>query len=203
MITPYYIHYHIPISENTKFFWGRFMINLIFFLILSSFCMACASRVHEVILSDPPGADIYWGKETSNLQKASYNTPFSRSMDQTLGGGWKSWCYQLKRPGYHASDVICRPEDEHYRLIDITLRPLQTEITSDPPGADIYWGPSSDNLIKTIYQTPRIEKTPQNGASWKAWYFQVKKEGYRNSEIIFQPQTLEDRNVHFKLEPEK
>lgn len=182
----------------------KIYVALLTVLLVSSVFMGCASQMNEVVLSDPPGADIYWGKEAANIEKTEYRTPFSRSIgEQFTRSGWESWCYRLKLAGYHDSDIICRPEEDRYRLLDVRLRPLQTEITSDPPDAEIYWGPSADDLEKTIHRTPRVEKNPKNGVSWKAWYFQVKKEGYRDSKIIFQSQTLEDRKVHFVLELKK
>jgi hypothetical protein len=46
-------------------------------------------------------------------------------------------------------------------------------------------------------------KDVSEGASWKDWYFQVRKEGYHDSEIVFLPRQAGDRNVHYELKPFK
>jgi hypothetical protein len=159
----------------------------------------CASTLQETITCDPPQADIYWGKTISDLAKTGYKTPFTRS---NSGSSWEPWCYQVKKDGYHDSEVICREKDR-FRYLDFRLVPLKTTITSEPPNAIIYWGPSEDRIKKTTHRTPRTltAKDHSGGASWKDWYYQVKKEGYHDSEIVFVPRHTNDRHVHFDLKP--
>jgi len=80
-------------------------------------------------------------------------------------------------------------------------RSISTEVTSNPSDAEIYWGEAESDLKKTDYTTPYLQHHSVSKAIWKAWYFQVKKEGYKDSEVIFQAETKEDRSVHFELEP--
>jgi hypothetical protein len=157
----------------------------------------CAAKSQEVITCYPPYADIYWGKNASELRKSGFTTPHSRSIS---GVEREHWCYQVKKEGYRDSDIVCRKEEE-YRNLDFSLVPLKTTITSKPSGATIYWGPSEDQLKKTSYRTPQTItiKDVSIGASWKAWYYQVKKEGYHDSEVVLLPQQSGDRDVKFEL----
>ena len=72
-------------------------------------------------------------------------------------------------------------------------------ITSDPPNADIYWGYSQSNFVDTDYVTP-FERTI-SGRSWEARCYQVRKEGYYDSEVICKPSESGDRHIHFGLRP--
>lgn len=176
---------------------------LLFFTVVP-LIFGCTGPLRETITSTPPGAHIYWGKSEVNLQRSGHVTPHSRSVRSvrtSLGSGWESWCFQVRLEGYHDSEVICKPEEGDYRHVDFRLEPLRTTITSEPPGAIIYWGPSKVKLEETIHRTPRIEKYIHPGANWKSWYFQVKKEGYYDSEIVFKSQSFSDRHVHFILTP--
>jgi hypothetical protein len=85
--------------------------------------------------------------------------------------------------------------------VDVRLIPLKTIVTSEPSGATVFWGPSIDQLKETIHVTPRTETNVSLGANWKDWYYQVKKKGYYDSDIVFKSQDLKDRNVHFELKP--
>ncbi len=49
--------------------------------------------------------------------------------------------------------------------------------------------------------TPRSEMNVSLEASWKDWYYQVKKKGYADSDIVFKSQDSRDRHVHFVLKP--
>jgi hypothetical protein len=168
-------------------------------ILLIPFISACASTLQEIITCDPPQALIYWGKTKSALKETGHKTPYSRSVS---GSSWEPWCYQVKKEGYHDSQIICR-EEEGYRYLDFRLVPLKTTITSQPSDAAVYWGPSEQQIGKTIHRTPRTVtvKDHPNGASWKDWYYQVKKEGYYDSEIIFMPLKANDRQIHFELKP--
>jgi hypothetical protein len=159
----------------------------------------CANTIQEVITCYPPYADIYWGKTPSELERSGFSTPYSRTIS---GSSWEHWCYQVKKDGYHHSPIVCKTEGQS-RNLDFYLAPLKTTITSEPSGATIYWGPSRDQLAEAKYFTPHTLNTKyiSNGASWKDWYFQVKKKGYEDSEIVFLHQQSSDRQVHFELEP--
>ena len=179
------------------------VIRILFYSIFSTvlFISGCGVTIQEIITCDPPQADIYWGKTSSNLEKTGYKTQHSRSMSALR---WESWCYQVKKDGYHDSYIICRPEENH-RNLDFYLAPLRITITSEPPNAIIYWGPSRDNIYKTEHRTPRTVtvKNTSDGASWMDWYYQVKKDGHHDSELVFLPQGSSDRNAHFSLKPFK
>jgi len=70
-------------------------------------------------------------------------------------------------------------------------------ITSDPPGADIYWGYSQSNFVDTEYVTP-FERSIY-GRAWEALCYQVQKEGYYDSEVICRSSETGDRIIHFSL----
>ena len=72
-------------------------------------------------------------------------------------------------------------------------------ITSNPFGADIYWGRSQKDLVKSEYVTTYSGKF--SGSGEDSWCYQVKKEGYQDSEIICVPQRSMGQNVHFDLKP--
>jgi hypothetical protein len=161
------------------------------------FLTGCIGPIQEVVLSEPYGADIYWGKTRSSLKLTGLKTPHSRSISASK---WEFWCYQVKKEGYRDSEIICSPEESN-RLVEFYLRPVKTTITSDPPGAIIYWGPSADQLRETQYFTPHTETSVYKGANYKDWYFQVKKRGYYDSEVIFKPRSSSDRYIYFELKP--
>jgi hypothetical protein len=181
---------------------SRFSIlYLILLLVLISRCASPTSQ--EIIFCDPPQADIYWGKTKGGLEKTGLTTPNSRSISAS---NLESWCYQVKKEGYYDSDIVCRGE-EGFRYLDFKLAPRKTSITSDPSGAIVYWGPRKDRLESTDYRTPATiasdDPRAASGAAWKEWYFQVKMEGYRDSQIVFLPREQHDRSFHFKLTPLK
>ena len=180
----------------------RSLLYALSLILLLALIPRCASSVsQEVILCDPPQAEIYWGKTESSLEKTRLKTPNSRSISAPK---WESWCYQVKKEGYRDSEITCRGE-EGFRYLEFRLLPLKTAITSEPPEAIIYCGPTKDRLERTNYRTPRIitvKDLPTGyGSAWEDWYLQVKKEGYQDSEIIFLPRQQTDHSIHFELTP--
>jgi hypothetical protein len=73
-------------------------------------------------------------------------------------------------------------------------------ITCYPPQADIYWGESPDNLKKTGFTTPHSRSI--SGAEREDWCYQVKKEGYKESDIICRKEEAY-RYLDFSLVPLK
>jgi hypothetical protein len=175
------------------------MKSLFCFIILTMlFGSGCAGgTLHEMISCYPAQADIYWGKTESELKNTGYKTPQSRTIS---GSSLEPWCYQVQKEGYYDSPIVCR-EEEIYRNLDFRLIPRKTTITSDPPNAIIYWGSSKDQIERTEHKTPRTISIREHrgGAGWKNWYYQVKKKGYHDSEVVFLPQQTSDRSVHFEL----
>jgi hypothetical protein len=182
----------------------RSLFSVLFLILLLAFISRCAgSTSQEMIFCDPPKANIYWGKTKGSLEKTGLITPYSRSLSISK---WESWCYQVKKEGYYDSEIVCR-DQEAFRYLEFKLTPFKTSITSEPPGAIIYWGPRKDQLARTDQWTPITitSKDPSagSGAAWDDWYFQVKKEGYHDSEIVFLPRQQHDRSIHFELVPLK
>jgi hypothetical protein len=70
-------------------------------------------------------------------------------------------------------------------------------ITSNPPGADIYWGYNRTNFVDTEYVTPFQRSL--YGKTWEPRCYQVRKEGYFDSEVICKPSEMGDRHIHFAL----
>ena len=75
---------------------------------------------------------------------------------------------------------------------------LHEVITCTPPSADIYWGKTPSALEKTEHETP-FSRTI-SGSTWEDWCYQVKKEGYRDSEIVCRDKE-KYRYINFYLEP--
>ena len=79
---------------------------------------------------------------------------------------------------------------------------IYVRINSDPPGAHIFWGPSKEEIGETPYTTPYARANTAVGPAWREFYYQLKKPGYRDSEIIFEAEARNrDRNIFVKLEP--
>jgi hypothetical protein len=72
-------------------------------------------------------------------------------------------------------------------------------ITSDPAGADIYWGYSQSNFVDTDYITP-FERSIY-GRAWEALCYQVQKKGYYDSKVVCRSSETGDRFIHFDLIP--
>ena len=70
-------------------------------------------------------------------------------------------------------------------------------ITSNPSGADIYWGHNRSNFVDTEYVTPFQRSL--YAKAWEARCYQVRKEGYLDSEVICKPSEVGDRQIHFVL----
>jgi uncharacterized Zn-binding protein involved in type VI secretion/uncharacterized protein YgiM (DUF1202 family) len=79
---------------------------------------------------------------------------------------------------------------------------IKTVITSDPSGALIYSGETANNM-SYLGPTPMTFKHHDNKPYWNAWYYQIRKPGYEDSELIIKPQGEigADRHVHAKLKP--
>ena len=92
------------------------LLPVLSLILLLAFLPGCASSVsQEVLLCDPPQAEIYWGKTENSLEKTRLTTPSSRSLSASK---WESWCYQVKKEGYRDSEITCRGE-EGFRYLDI------------------------------------------------------------------------------------
>ena len=70
-------------------------------------------------------------------------------------------------------------------------------ITSNPQGADIYWGYNRTNFVDTEYVTPYQRSLYDK--TWEPRCYQVRKEGYYDSKVICRPSEMGDRNIHFDL----
>ena len=79
---------------------------------------------------------------------------------------------------------------------------IKTVITSDPPGARIYWGDAPDNMYYAGL-TPLTVWNTIDKPYWKKYYYQIRKVGYENSELIFKPKGAVgvNRFVHATLKP--
>ena len=63
---------------------------------------------------------------------------------------------------------------------------IYVRINSDPTGAHILWGPSKEEIRETPYTAPYARANTAVGPAWRDFYYQLKKPGYRDSEIIFE-----------------
>jgi hypothetical protein len=179
---------------------SRLIIPLLFFLFIQ-INPAWSGEIQEIITSDPPGADIYWGKTKRLLMETGLKTPNTRTIN---ADAFESWCYQVKMEGYYDSKVVCRPDEKSNRIVHFQLKSSRPEtitetITSDPPGADIYWGKTESKLQKTGLKTPQTRSIQAN--AWESWCYRVKLEGYHDSNIEFRTEESGDRVIHFTLNP--
>jgi TolB protein len=78
---------------------------------------------------------------------------------------------------------------------------IYERVNSDPIGASIYWGEKESQLVYTGNTTPYSKPNTAVSPIFKAWYYQVKKEGYFDSKVIFMPYSADDRVVNFTLKP--
>ena len=76
---------------------------------------------------------------------------------------------------------------------------LKESVVSQPAGARVFAGPAADELADTGWVTPH-ERTGQ-GQFWPRWYYQVRKEGYKPSDVQVKDRVYGDRTVSFTLEP--
>ncbi len=86
----------------------------------------CATGGREIVTSDPPGADIYWGKSETGLAGPAARTPYSRTF-VGVNPRLEPFCYQVKKEGYCDSDVICRPAESPERSLHFVLRPVEVK----------------------------------------------------------------------------
>jgi hypothetical protein len=176
--------------------------------LLSVSLISCATTIQCDITSDPPGAYIYAGPSPDNLEYVGI-TPKTQTATG-VGIHFVAYYYQIKKPGYEDSKIIFIPQGPpnrgRYVHANLKHKPQKTTltiyITSDPPGATIYSGPSPDNL-EYVGVTPETGTFDKINPYWKAWYYQFKKEGYEDSQIIFKPPSAAnlDRYVHANLKP--
>jgi len=74
-------------------------------------------------------------------------------------------------------------------------------VTSNPPGALIYAGPSQESLKSTGLRTPHTRSRPENIFKWQPEYYKVVLEGYQDSPVISKNNSFGNRNIHFDLSP--
>jgi len=182
----------------------------IFLLFLTLLFSCVTTSIQEKITSDPPGAYIYAGPTPDNLSYFGI-TPTTGKKTGGFGLAFASYYYQFKKPGYENSDILFVPQGppNRDRYVHANLKPksqktnIKRDITSDPPGATIYAGPSPYNLVMTPFTTPRTVYFEGINPYWPAEYYQFKKPGYVDSEIIFKPQGAisESQYVHANLKP--
>jgi S1-C subfamily serine protease len=84
----------------------------------------------------------------------------------------------------------------------LSLSSIQIQIASSPPGATIYAGPSPDKL-EYVGETPKTETFDGLNPYWNAYYYQFKKPGYEDSDVICKPQGSpnESQSVYAALRP--
>jgi S1-C subfamily serine protease len=176
--------------------------------LLSISLISCTTTIKSDITSNPAGATIYHGPSPGELRYAGV-TPKTETFEDIMPF-WKAWYYQFKKEGYEDSDIIFVPQGppNRGRYVHANLKPksqkitIKIYITSDPPGATIFAGPSPDNLTY-VGVTNMTDTFEEINPRWKAYYFQFKRPGYEDSDIIFKPQGSinESQSVHADLKP--
>ena len=156
---------------------------LLIFLILPLLA-GCASAPLEVITCTPPHADIYWGPSPTELKKTGHKTPFSREIS---GSEWESWCYQVRKDGYHDSQIVCR-DREKSRYINFNLDPLMPTTPPETEAVITPREPSQDELEKSKQVIPEKESVAIKETSRKVDSPQAKKERSQDTRIASKPQ---------------
>jgi S1-C subfamily serine protease len=149
----------------------------------------CATTIQVHFESDPPGAQIFAGPKPDQL-KYYMHAPVTQS-HRGVNPYWKEMYYQFKMEGYYDSEIIHEKQSpiNTNRKVSATLKPIinqntiYAEYESDPPGAQIFAGPKPDQL-KFVTYTPSTYSHTGVNPYWKEEYYQFKKEGYYDSEII-------------------
>ena len=128
-------------------------------------------KIKETVVSEPHGADIYWGKTQSNLEKAGYKTPHSRSISAKA---LESWCYQVKKEGYYDSEAICSDKTSGNRYVHFELKPLKKftkEIIQKAVAGDAKY----QNELGIFYHDGR--GVPQNYKEAVKWFTMAAEQG--------------------------
>jgi hypothetical protein len=75
------------------------------------------------ITSKPSGATIYWGPSTDQLHETKRVTPQAITIkDVSKGASWQDWCYQVKKDGYHPSEIVCLTRQSVDRHVNFELK---------------------------------------------------------------------------------
>ena len=198
----------------------RIFLSLFLTIMIAAGC----TTIKTSVTSDPSGAKIFWGPTKSDLEWDGKVTPYEESHDVFLAE-WKAGCVQVKKDGYQDSEVVCRPKEQRDRHVHFVLKPKARQvthhITSDPPGAEIFWGFNEStmaslgpgkltgkfkNFIDKYHfftpVTPYEHRFEAPFGKIPPSCYQVKKEGYQDSEVICKHQgDREDLDFHFVLHP--
>jgi S1-C subfamily serine protease len=94
------------------------------FIALVTISLSCATttyiaKTNKILINSyPAGADIYAGPSKSSLGWTGLKTPYTQF---TVDKNWETACFQVKRQGYHDSEVICRSRDSSDRSVYFDL----------------------------------------------------------------------------------
>jgi len=185
-------------------------------LFLTILIMAGCETMKTRITSDPSGANIFFGTTKADLEYAGAVTPYEERYDNVFLAEWNAGCVQVKKDGYQDSEVACRPKEGGDRNLHFVLKPkirlITRRITSDPPGAEIFWGFNESEMSPLVSDEMRTFKEISGVTPYKHCIeaqfkeippcYQVKKEGYKDSEVICTHRgDKEARDFHFVLHP--
>ena len=170
----------------------------------------------SVITSDPSGATIYGSSKKNTISPWRPPDNVTPKTSQTHGY-WKNYYFQVKKDGYEDSEIIfkrkTKPGEDRYvhfvlkpkgsivtkQVTDPKKQTIYTIITSDPEGADIYWGDLEEQIAYSGKTTPFENRITGIKPTLPSKYFMVKKDGYHPSKIIHKEETTNDRKLHFSL----
>jgi S1-C subfamily serine protease len=177
-------------------------------LIVGIFLMqGCATTtINTRFESDPSGAYIFFGFKQNQMNIIG-TTPHEISYSG-IYPFWKEAYFQFKKDGYADSEIIHEKQSpvNTDRKVSATLKPIETvidiKIGSIPPGAQIYAGEKPEQM-KLIGTTPYSNIRRGILPYWEEYYYQLKKDGYADSEIIHEKQysVLRNRRIYVTLEP--
>jgi hypothetical protein len=98
----------------------------------------------EVITSDPFGADIYWGITETDLKRSGHVTTYSGNLSGPRMG---NWCYQVKKEGYHDSQIVCMPQTSEDRRVHFDLKSFADKKSLSIIRVTLSWVDQSSNEL--------------------------------------------------------
>ena len=142
---------------------------------------AVATTISIRIDSNPSAVKVYEGTSPTNTQYIGI-TPFTWSFTG-INPYWPETYYVFSKEGYSSKTIFAPKLPVHTnREMSVTLDPIPEkevsfQLESNPPHAVVYGGPTPTAL-------KYFGIAPGTKSGRPDWYFQFKKEGFQDSEII-------------------
>lgn len=192
----------------------RIILSLHVIYLISFLLSACAnSPLH--VASDPSGAKVYFCeiieqlflsdridcdyKCTTPCIVKKYVTKINDGPleEDTFAPPRRKYRFIAKKEGYYDSGYIgVSSSDDTLHFSLKSLPKISFDLLTTPEDADVYLGEIKEELI-LVGKTPYTQETTDK--CWPLKYYQVKKEGYWDSEIFEQKEICENVSKTMKL----